>query len=67
MNDIENNKIQQEIIRILRDKNECELGFLVSELNYSYDQILQNVILLKKEGKILKLTGHKGYFALKKN
>jgi hypothetical protein len=67
MNSMENKKIQQEIIEILKDKNECELGYMVRELNYSYDQILQNVMQLKKEGKILKLPGRKGYFSLKEN
>lgn len=66
MNSIENKKIQQEIIELLISKNECELGYLVSELKYSYNQVLQNLMQLKKEGKILKLVGHKGYFALKK-
>lgn len=65
MNSIEDKIIQQEIIRILNDKNECELGYLVSELDYSYNQILQNVMQLKKEGKIIKLVGRKGYFSLK--
>jgi biotin operon repressor len=64
---MENKKIQQEIIEILNDKNECELGYLVRELNYSYNQILQNVMQLKKEGKIFKLVGRKGYFTLKNN
>jgi hypothetical protein len=63
---MENKKIQQEIIELLSSKNECEFGFLVSELKYSYNQVLQNLMQLKKEGKILKLVGHKGYFALKK-
>lgn len=67
MNSEENKKIQQEIIGILKVKNECELGFMVSELDYSYNQILHNVILLKQEGKILKLLGRKGYFSLKNN
>lgn len=67
MNSEENKKIQQEIIGILKVKNECELGFMVSGLDYSYNQILHNVILLKKEGKILKLLGRKGYFSLNIN
>ena len=67
MNSEENKKIQQEIIGILKVRNECELGFMVSELNYSYNQILHNVILLKQEGKILKLPGRKGYFSLNNN
>ena len=67
MNSMENKKIQQEIIGILKDKKECELGYMVSELEYSYNQILQNVMQLIKEGKILKLVGHKGYFSLNNN
>lgn len=64
---MENKKIQQKIIEILKDRKECELGYLVSELDYTYQQILQNVIQLKKEGKILKLAGRKGYFSLNNN
>jgi hypothetical protein len=67
MNSEENKKIQQEIIGILKVKKECELGYMVSELKYSYNQVLQNVMQLKKEGKILKLLGRKGYFSLKNN
>lgn len=67
MNSIENEKIQNEILQLLKNNNECELGFMVSELNYTYNQILQNVLELKNTGKILKLVGHKGYFSLKKN
>ena len=65
MSSKEDKKIQQEIIGILKVKNECELGYMVSELEYSYNQVLQNVMQLKKEGKILKLLGGKGYFSLK--
>lgn len=67
MNSEENKKIQQEIIGILKVKIECELGYMVSELKYSYNQVLQNVMQLKKEGKILKLPGRNGYFSLKSN
>jgi len=67
MEKVENRKIQDEIIRVLKNKKACELGFLVSSLNYSYNQILQNVLALKQKGEIYKLTGQKGYFSLTKN
>jgi biotin operon repressor len=66
MSQIENKKIQHDIIQLLKANKECELGFIVSELDYSYNQILQNILELKNEGKIFKLVGHKGYFSLKK-
>lgn len=67
MNSIENKKIQNEILQLLKENNECELGLIVRKLNYSYNQILQNVLELKNEGIIFKPIGHKGYFSLKKN
>ena len=67
MNEIENKKIQKEIISFLERENECELGCLMGELDYTCDQILGNVLELKNKGKIFKLVGRKGYFTLKRN
>ena len=67
MNNMENKKIQKEIISLLEREDECELGYLISELDYTYDQILGNVLELKNKGKIFKLLGNKGYFSLKSN
>jgi len=67
MNTTENKKIQKEIINLFERENECELGYLISELDYTYNQILENVLELKNQGKIFKLHGHKGYFSLKSN
>lgn len=61
----ENSKIQNDILKVMKNKNECELGYLVSHLNYSYDQILQNVLELKQKGKISKVVGNKGCFSLR--
>lgn len=65
MNRVENKVIQKEIISLLQQKNECELGYLMRELSYPYHQILENVLELKNKGKILKLMGHNGYFSIK--
>lgn len=62
-----NQKIQEEILQVLKKRTKCEFGRFVSELNYTYNQILQNVLQLKNKGKIYKPEGHKGYFLLKKN
>jgi len=66
MKEKEKDKIQDEIKALLKKKNDCELGYLVSQLDYSYDRILQNVMELKQKGEIFKLTGNKGYFSLEK-
>lgn len=65
MNKAEKDKIQGEIKQLLKE-DECALGYLVAHLNYSYNQILQNVLELKQKGEILKKTGHKGFFSLEK-
>lgn len=67
MEKVENSKIQNDIIEVLKNKKECELGYLVAHLNYSYDQVLHNVMDLKQKGKIFKGIGNKGCFSLKKN
>jgi len=61
---MEDKRIQDEIMQLIKNKNECELGAIVSELDYSYNRVLQNVLELKRKGKIFKSTGNKGYFSL---
>ncbi|HYQ56266.1 MAG TPA: hypothetical protein VEP89_02885 [Draconibacterium sp.] len=64
---MENRRIKEEIIQLIKNKNECELGAMVSELDYSYNRVLQNVLELKRMGKIFKSAGNNGYFSLKSN
>ncbi len=64
MTKLKNNKIQNKIPELLKIKKECALGFLVYKLNYTYDQILHNVLKLKQNGKLLKQKGNKGYFSI---
>lgn len=65
MEKVENSRIKNDIIKVLKNKNGCELGYLVSNLNYTYDQILQNVLELKQKGIIFKKVGHNGCFFLR--
>ena len=67
MNKLENRKIQREIVEQLKNTDECALGSLVRKLNYSYNQILTNVMELIQKGDIQKLEGHNGYFSLEKD
>ncbi|MFO7657967.1 MAG: hypothetical protein R6W78_12970 [Bacteroidales bacterium] len=60
------NEIQKDIIKMLSDKKECAFGTLVKELNYSYNEILKNVIELKRKGIIIKPDKHGGNYMLPK-
>jgi hypothetical protein len=59
-------RIQKKILKILNERSECALGDIVEELDHTYGEVLENVIELKKKGKIVKPLSHKGYFAIKK-
>lgn len=67
MTKIENKKIQNEILELLKNKRECALGYLVQQLNYSYDQILHNVLELKHNGVLFKHEGNKGYYSIQRS
>jgi len=57
-------EIQREIISLLNHRKECVFGTFVKELNYSYQEVLENVIELNQRGKILKLEKYRGNYVL---
>lgn len=58
------NEIQKKIIQTLTDKKESAFGTLVKDLDYSYNEILKNVLELKNTGEIQKSTKHQGNYVL---
>ncbi|MCG8698571.1 MAG: hypothetical protein MI922_10995 [Bacteroidales bacterium] len=58
----ENTIIQEQIINMLNTKKKCVFGEIVRDLNFSYNDVLTNVIELKKNGKITKSAGDDGYY-----
>lgn len=58
----ENTIIQEQIINVLNTKKKCVFGEIVREVDFSYNEVLTNVIELKKNGKITKTAGDDGYY-----
>lgn len=61
-----NNKIQKDIIEVLREKKECAFGDILKDSEHSYHDLLSNLLKLRRKGKIKKLKNHKGYYSLTK-
>jgi hypothetical protein len=57
-------KIQQEIINIISENRDCPFGFIVRELDFTYHEVLNNVLELKRSGEILKLKELQGNYTL---
>lgn len=56
--------MEQEIIKLLENKKACSFGTIVKELNHTYQDVLQNVLVLKQQGKILKPIDYAGRYVL---
>jgi predicted ArsR family transcriptional regulator len=61
---MKNNEIQKRIIDVLKAQQPCSFGDLVKELDYSYNEILQNILELKSKGDIQKLNKYQGNYTL---
>ncbi len=60
----QNKQIQTEIMQLLNKNSKCLFGDLVKDLDYTYDEILNNIMELKQQGKIKKIQDHQGSFTL---
>lgn len=61
---MKNEDIQKEIIQVLNEQKECAFGVIVKRLNYSYSDVLHNVLELKNKGTLQKSKKTKGNYAL---
>jgi DeoR/GlpR family transcriptional regulator of sugar metabolism len=56
--------VKSEIIKLINDKQQCAFGDIIKELNYSYSEILGNVIELQEQGKIKKSRDYQGNYII---
>lgn len=61
---MKNKEIQKEIIDLLSSKQECAFGDIVKQLDYSYNEVLNNVLEMKNKGEILKSKKHRGNYVI---
>ncbi len=59
-------EIQQEIINVISENRDCPFGIIVRDLDYTYHEILNNTLELKRRGEILKSKEHQGNYTLSK-
>ncbi len=58
------NKVQEEIIRMLKEQDALSFGDLVMKLKRPYHEVLMHVLELKRNGAITKMKSRAGSFAL---
>jgi predicted transcriptional regulator len=50
------NSVKRDILKLLAQKEGSHFGDIVQDLSYSYTEILENLLELKKDGKIYKAS-----------
>lgn len=56
--------LKNEIIKLINDRKQCAFGDIIKELNYSYNDILNCVLELKKQGIITKSSNYQGNYII---
>lgn len=64
---MQHTEIQQKIINVISENKNCPFGIIVMELDYTYHEVLKNVLELKRRGEILKTKEYQGNYILSKD